>query len=117
MWRVKILDLLTIVCKAIDDRLGENISIIDMRNVSPFNDYMVICSAKNVRMALSIVDKIEQDANKYGSDVRAIEGDDTSNWILIDLYTIVAHVFVGTEREVYNLENLWIDQPRLKVNL
>lgn len=117
MWRVKTLDLLTIVCKAIDDRLGENISIIDMRNVSPFNDYMVICSAKNSRMALSIVEKIEQDADKNGYRVRAIEGDETSNWILIDLYTIVCHVFVGYEREVYNLENLWIDQPRMKVNL
>ena len=99
MWRVKILDLLTIVCKAIDDRLGENISIIDMRNVSPFNDYMVICSAKNVRMALSIVDKIEQDANKYGYDVRAIEGDDTSNWILIDI--LLSLMFLLELKEKY----------------
>ncbi|MCI5774359.1 MAG: ribosome silencing factor [Erysipelotrichaceae bacterium] len=111
------MELLEIVYKAIEDRLGEDIVIINLEKVSPFNDYMMICSASNSRKAMAIVNNIKDEAYKNGYDVRSIEGDEQSDWILIDLYSIVVHVFVNNQRDVYNLENLWLDQPRVKLPL
>lgn len=111
------MELLQIIYKAIDERLGEDIVTIDLRSVNPFNDYMMITTARNSRMAMSIVDNIEAKVLENGFDVKGIEGNDESKWILIDCYTIVVHVFVQNERYVYDLEKLWLDQPRVKVSL
>lgn len=111
------MELLEVVYNAIEDRLGENIVVINLEKVNPFNDYMVICSASNGRKAMSIVNNIKDEAYKHGYDVRTIEGDEQSDWILIDLYSVIVHVFVDGQRDVYNLENLWLDQPRVKMPL
>ena len=101
-------ELLQKVVHAADQRLAEDLVVLDFRGHSPFTDYFVIASAKNERMADSIVDHVIEEAEKAGYAVR-------SRWLLVDLYEIVLHVFVGEERQVYNLEKLWGDLPRVEV--
>ena len=110
-------ELLQLVVKAADQRLAEAISVLDFRGHSPFTDYFVIASAKNERMADSIVDHGIEEAEKAGFAVRNVEGGQGSRWLLVDLYEVVLHVFVGEERQVYNLEKLWGDLPRIEVEL
>lgn len=103
--------LLNAVLQELDKKLAENIKIIDFNNVSPFNDYFVVCTARNIRHALSLIRDIKDVAGKNGFEIKAVEGDESSDWLLVDLYSIVIHIFVGESRSVYQLEKLWGDLP------
>jgi len=108
-------DLLKIAYKAIDEKQGLNIEIIDFRNQSAFVDYFIIASANSNRMANAIIDNIEEKVLGAGFKVKKIYNSDSSNWYLIDLENILCHVFVGEERQLYNLEGLWKDLPKIKI--
>ncbi|MFV0380243.1 MAG: ribosome silencing factor [Anaerorhabdus sp.] len=97
-----------------DEKQASNIVMIDFRLESSFYDYFIIASAKNHRMAISIIEAIEAKIKELGKDVRTIEGDKNSPWQLIDCYEVIVHIFLDDERELYNLENLWSDLPRVK---
>lgn len=107
-------DLLEKVYKAIDDKQGDDIVVLDFRNSSPFIDYFVICSARNSRLARAILNEVEDVADKQGIEVLSKDNNKDSNWLLIDIGTIVVHIFVGEERDKYNLEGLW---KELKIEL
>ena len=108
-------DLLNVIVKAVDEKLGSDIEILDFRGVSPFQDYFVIASALNNRMAKSIADNVEDKVYEAGYSVKSIEGDENSSWILIDCYGVVVHIFVGADRQIYSLERLWADLPRVEL--
>lgn len=105
--------LLNIVLEELDKKQAEDIKTIDLRNVNPFSDYFVICTAKNHRLALALVKAVKETVNKHNYAIRAVEGDENSDWILIDIYEVVVHIFVGEARFVYQLEKLWGDLPTL----
>ena len=104
-------ELLDIVLKTLDEKLGEDIVTIDMSAVSPFTDYFVIATARNVRHAQSLAEFVEQEAAKYGYDVRVREGEKDSTWVLVDLNEVIVHIFTDETRKTYRLEALWADQP------
>lgn len=109
-------ELLKIVVKELDERLGSNIEIIDLRGISPFTDYFVIVSANNQRLANAMVKGVVDKAGKEDYDFRSIEGEDDSDWILLDLYEVIVHVFVEESRSIYQLEKLWGDLPRVNID-
>lgn len=100
-------DILKEIYKAIDDKQGEDIVVLDFRNSSPFVDYFVICSARNSRLARAIMNEVEDVADKHNIEVLSKDFNKESNWLLIDIGSIVVHIFVGEERDKYNLEGLW----------
>ncbi len=85
-----------------------------MRPVSNFCDYFVIVSASSVRRAQTIADAVSDSLKPEDLPVRAKEGYPDSEWILVDLFDVVLHIFYGPKREFYSLENIWQDAPRLK---
>lgn len=105
-------DLLNIVCRTLDEKQAEDIVMIDMRSVNPYSDWYVVCTAKNVRHAMSLCEFTEQEAEKNGYPVRLREGDRDSNWLLLDLNEVVVHVFTDDARSFYRLEKLWTDMPQ-----
>ena len=105
-------ELLKLVQKTLDDKLAMNIVTINMQAVSPFTDYFVICTAKNIRHAQSLAEFLEQEAAKNDYDVRIREGEKDSTWVLIDLNEVVVHIFTEETRKMYRLEALWADQPQ-----
>ena len=108
-------DLLNVAYKAMDEKLAENIVVIDFRNHSPFLDYFIIADAKNQRMAKSIIENVEEKALENGFDVKHVYAESTTKWLLIDLGSIVCHVFYDGERQLYNLEGLWKDLPTVEM--
>jgi len=64
----------------------------------------------------TIVDNIEQQLKESGEKVLGIEGYREGKWVLVDSADVVAHVFYEPLREFYNIESLWIDAPRLKLD-
>lgn len=103
------------VVKAMDDKLGDHIVAIDMRDASPIFDTFVLCTASNERLMHAIKDAVKEECEKNGYDVKSVEGLRNSKWILIDLGDVVCHIFSSDERESYNLEKLWGDMPRINV--
>ncbi len=98
-----------------DEKQAADLKIIDFRGQSPFVDYFIIGSARNYRMARSIIENVEEKALEAGYDVKHSYIDDSSKWLLIDLNDVVCHVFYDGEREYYNLEGLWKDLPTLEL--
>lgn len=93
----------------IDKKQGEDIKIIDFKNNSPFLDYFLICGARNSRLANAIIGEVEDYAVAHNIDVISKDVNKDGVWLLIDIGSIVVHVFVGDERNKYNLEGLWKD--------
>ena len=81
-----------------------------------FRSYFVIMSGTSDRQVQAIVDEIEEKEEAAGVEIRRIEGQKGSKWMLIDLNDVVVHVFMPEERQFYNLEKLWQDAPLVKVD-
>jgi len=103
------------IAKIADDKKAKDIVVLDLKDLSAFTDYFVICSGTSDRQVKTIAGAIEMEMKK--KDVRPIgmEGYETGHWVLVDFGDVVAHVFYDDERHYYQLEKLWADAPQLKI--
>ena len=101
---------------AIDDKLGQDISIINIGQVSSLCDYFIIATASSSRQVKAIADSVQDAFTEQGIEPRAKEGYDTHTWILLDYGDIIVHVFDEENREFYNLEKLWKDAPYVDID-
>ena len=98
-----------IVYDAIDDKLGQDISIINIGKVSSLCDYFVIATAGSTRQVKAIADNVQDALTEYGIEPRSKEGYQTQNWILLDYGDVMVHVFDEENRLFYDLERIWRD--------
>lgn len=105
-----------IACKAIDDKKGQDIKIIDIHNVSVIADYFVIASGTNSNQVQAIVDNVEEQLGRAGFEAKQIEGNRNSSWILMDYGDVIVHVFDEENRLFYDLERIWRDGKVLDIN-
>ncbi|TKI70162.1 ribosome silencing factor [Lysinibacillus mangiferihumi] len=108
--------LLQAAYKAIDDKHGEDIVVLNMRGISLLADYFIIAHGNSDRQVQAIARELQEVAVKEGHEIRRVEGFDGARWILVDLGDVVAHIFHKDERAYYNLERLWGDAPQLDVS-
>lgn len=103
-------DLSRICASAAEKKRGTNIVIMDLQGISIITDYFVICTASNVNQVKAICDHINETLVLEGSKIfPRIEGVKDARWILMDLGSVVVHIFQEEERLYYNLERLWGD--------
>ena len=103
-----LLDLAHGIVEAISDKLGEKIVLMDLRQQTPFTDYFVVCSANSARQIKAIYDGVREHTLKnFSVKPRRIEGSTDSGWVLMDYSGIVVHIFAPTQRQFYQLEDLW----------
>ena len=105
-----------IACKAIDDKKGQDIKVIDIHNVSVIADYFVIASGTNSNQVQAIVDNVEEQLGRAGFEAKQIEGNRNSSWILMDYGDVIVHVFDGENRLFYDLERIWRDGKVLEMD-
>lgn len=105
-----------IACKAIDDKKGQDIKIIDIHNVSVIADYFVIASGTNSNQVQAIVDNVEEQLGRAGFEAKQIEGNRNSSWILMDYGDVIVHVFDEENRLFYDLERIWRDGKVLETD-
>lgn len=103
------------IVKVLDEKLANDITVIDMSIDSPICDYFVIASASNERLLLALKDHIEEACDKEGYFVKNIEGRKNSKWILMDYGDIIVHLFDTEERKKYGIEKLWSDKPVISI--
>jgi ribosome-associated protein len=88
--------------------------ILDLRRLKVFTDYFVICHGTSGRHALTIADAVEELlAKELGRKPGHVEGRRVAEWILLDYFDFVVHVFTEEKRAYYGLERLWSDAPLL----
>jgi ribosome-associated protein len=87
---------------------GENIVLMDLREVTPIADYFVICSGNSDRQLKAIVEKVTEAVKKDSrvSPLR-VEGLAEGGWVLVDYGGLVIHAFSPDQRDYYRLEELW----------
>ena len=105
-----------IACKAIDDKKGQDIKIIDIHNVSVIADYFVMASGTNFNQVQAIVDNVEEQLGRAGFEAKQIEGNRNSSWILMDYGDVIVHVFDEENRLFYDLERIWRDGKVLEMD-
>ena len=106
MWREAV--------KAADAKQAKEIRVLDLRDVSSFADFFVICSGANSRQIQAITDEIELRLKKRGELPNSIEGYGNAEWVLMDYGDYLIHVFSEKARAYYDLERLWRDAKPTK---
>jgi ribosome-associated protein len=98
------------------EKLADNVVILDMRPVCVYTDFFVIASGRNARQTKSIVDEVYV-ALKAEAKLtpRATDGVKEAEWIIADYLDVVLHVFTPETREFYRLEDLWGDVPAVEL--
>lgn len=98
-----------------DEKLAEDIVILDMRPVCTYTDYFVVCTGRNPRQTAAIWDEVhgrlKQDHRLLP---RSVDGEREGTWILADYLDVVLHVFTPEARDFYRLEELWGDVPAVE---
>ena len=110
----KVKDMARIVYRALEDKKGEDICIIDISGISPLADYFIITSGSNDSQVKALVDHVEDEMHKAGHSQIQREGLQTRNWVLLDYGDVVVHVFDTENREFYHLERIWSDGKRIE---
>ncbi len=109
-------ELLKTIVYALDDKKGENITVLDLRELSPLVDYFVICSGvSKVHLDTLAENTLKKLKEKHGFYPSHVEGTSGSEWILIDAQDIMIHIFSPKKREFYDLEGLWWEAKRVEL--
>lgn len=99
-----------IAYKALDDKMGIDINVIHVGEVSPLADYFIVASANNSSQLKAMAEEVEEKLYKEaGLKKKHSEGMQTKSWILLDFGDIVIHLFNKEDREFYNIERIWAD--------
>lgn len=93
--------------KAAEDKKASELVVLDLRKAAGFTDYFVICSGTNPRQIRAIADGVMEALAADGEKPAHIEGYDRSEWILLDYFDFIVHVFAPETRMFYGLERLW----------
>ena len=99
--------LITLVLSALDDGKGKDIKVIDVRDKTNITDYMVIASGTSDRHVVSLADHVVEKAKENHLTPLGVEGENTGEWVLVDLGDAIIHVMKPQTREFYQLEKLW----------
>jgi ribosome-associated protein len=109
-------ELARLCVKLAEDKKAENIVVLDLRGISSFTDFFVICSGTSEPHLKAINTGIREGLREH-SQISPLnsEGTVASQWLVMDYSDVLVHIFLEKKREFYALENLWSDAPRLNL--
>ena len=103
--------------RAADAKKATNLKVLDLREITSFADYFLICSGANQRQIQAIANEIETELKKQGERPSSVEGYGNAEWVLMDYGDLVVHVFSDQARAYYDLDRLWRDGKELPITL
>lgn len=109
--------LVNTIVEAIQDKKGENITILNMQQLeSSICDYFIICEGNSTAQVDTIADSVEELTRVRLKDKPLhVEGRENATWILLDYHNVIVHIFHRDTREFYALESLWSDAERTDI--
>ena len=109
-------DMAKLAVAALEDHKAEDISVIDIREVSPIADYFIIASGNNQNQLQAMRDAADEALYKAGIKVQQVEGNQNSTWILMDYNDIIIHIFSKEDRLFYDLERIWREGKKIDIS-
>ena len=104
-----------IAARAAESKKAVDLRVLDLRGVSSFTDFFVICSGTNARQIQAIADAVTFELKQAGHLGIGIEGYETAEWILADYGDFIIHIFSEKARNFYDLERLWRQAKEVKL--
>lgn len=99
------------VVSALEDIKARDILVLDVRKLTTMTDCMIIASADSNRQTRALSNNVQEKLKALGVEALGVEGEETGEWVLVDLGTVVVHIMQPAIREYYNLEQLWGGPP------
>ena len=96
-----------VMMDTLDDLKAQDITLLDVRSLCNFTDWMLIATARSTRHAAAVAEKIALDVKEQTAQLPKIEGKDTGEWVLVDCNDVIIHVMIQEQRERYALEKIW----------
>lgn len=107
---------LTLAITAALDKKATDVVVLDLRKGSAFTDFFVIATGATARQVQAIAEAVETALARHGTKPALVEGHGRSEWVLIDYFDFIVHIFTPATREFYGLERLWGDAERVDVS-
>lgn len=107
----------TMAIKAIEDKLGKDITIIDLREQEgSLFDFYVICTGNSPSHVDAITEAIDREIKiNMGIDPKRVEGLQNCFWVLLDYFDVIVHVMLEEARDFYRIESMWKDAPQTHI--
>ena len=106
-------EVAAVAAKALDDRKGVDIRLLEITDVTTLADYFLICTGTSSTHVKSLCDSVEETLDQAGEPALRREGHRSGTWVLLDYGCLVVHVFTEETRQFYDLERLWNDAKRV----
>ena len=106
--------LLNATVAALEDIKARDIVVLDVRRLTAIFDKVIIASADSARQARALSDNVQEKVKALGAQIHGVEGQQTGEWILVDLGDVVVHIMQPAIRRYYNLEELWAPPVRTR---
>lgn len=107
--------LLELIEKTLDDNKAEDIVTIDLKGKTSIANFMIIASGTSNRHVASLADKVKSVLKSHGYSSSS-EGEEKANWVLIDAFDVIVHIFCPEVRDFYNLEKMWNSVAEMRKN-
>jgi ribosome-associated protein len=101
--------------RAAEDKKAVDMVVLDLRKAAGFTDYFVICSGTNPRQIRAIADATTEALAGDGAKPAHVEGYERSEWVLLDYFDFIVHIFAPETRAFYGLERLWGSAQRVEI--
>jgi ribosome-associated protein len=101
--------------RAAQDKKGADILVMDLRGAGAFTDFFVICSGQNPRQVSAIAEHIEDALRQSQVRPSHVEGFERAEWVLLDYFDFIVHIFNRETRMFYALDRLWGSAPRITI--
>lgn len=102
-------ELTKLAVEALEDRKAEDVTVIDLREISPIADFFIVANGTNQNQLQAMRDAADEVMYKNGVHQKHVEGNQSSTWILMDYGDVVIHIFSKEDRLFYDLERIWKD--------
>lgn len=103
------------IVSSLEDIKARDIEIFDVRHLTTMFDKVIIATAESTRQTKALANHLRETVKELGSRVHSVEGEDSGEWVLVDLGDTIVHIMQPAVRENYALEELW-DHPKPKVS-
>lgn len=106
-------EMAKIAYDALDEKLGQDIEILKIDEISTIADYLIIASGSNQPQISAMLDLVDEKMFLAGYNTKRIEGNKNSTWVLMDYGDVIIHIFSKEDRLFYDLDRIWRDGKKI----
>lgn len=103
--------LKALISSVLDEHKAEDIEIIELKGLTSIADYMIVATGRSNRQVVGLADKVSEKIKEAGYMGPRVEGLPHGDWVIVDAYDIILHLFRPEVREFYNIEKMWRPEP------